>query len=745
MQKKIIQILGLATLGVLLTFCSQKEKSDKNQPKLSLTAQGVEQIKKDMGKYPLFEKSFATLVKETNLDMNLGINVPIPKDPAGGYTHNRHKQNYITMYGAGIIYQLTGEQKYADYVTQMLLEYAKMYPTLGYHPVDKSYARGRLFWQQLNDAVWLVYTSQAYDFIKGQLSEEDKKIIEKDLLLAHANFLSIESTHVFNLIHNHGVWAASAVGMAGYAMNNDELVQRALYGVKVDDSVEDKNPKGFFAQLDLLFSPDGYYTEGPYYQRYALLPYIMFAQAIDNNNPEYEIFEYRDQILRKAVEATLQLTHSDGKLIPFNDALKNMTYKAPELINAVDIIYNKFPEEKGLLGVAIEQDRVIVNQAGLKVAKAIAEGEAQPFKRISIELRDGVEGNNGAVGILRSDDSKEATSAIMKYASQGMGHGHFDRLAIMLHDNGNEILSDYGAARYVNVEYKHGGRYLPENKTWAKQTVAHNTVVMDETTQFEANVKAADLVSAERWFFSANDDDQISIMSGKENNAYGTANAQRTVALIHGNELFDHSIVIDVFKIKDDKKHTYDLPYYYKGQLIHTNVDYVNYTTQRETMGDSYGYQHLWKEAKGEPSGETMQTVWKNDGRFYTITTEAKPNDEIFFTSIGANDPEFSLRNEKGFMFRRTNTAETTFVNVIEAHGNKNFDTELVENQVGMVSGVKTLIDNDNYTLIQIDTRKDKSLTLAIANIINDKSANHTVTANNKEYSWQGTYFLFED
>ena len=741
MRAKLFIILGLAKLSVLLAFCTPSELP-KDEPNLILTARGADQIRKEMGKYPLFDKSFATLVKETDMDMALGINVPIPKDPAGGYTHNRHKQNYITMYGAGIIWQLTGEKKYAEFVSDMLLEYAELYPTLGHHPVEKSYARGRLFWQQLNDAVWLVYTSQAYDCIKGQLTAENRQLIEDNLLVAHADFLSLESTRVFNRVHNHGVWAASAVGMAGYAMDKDELVQRALYGVKLD-SIENAKPMGFYAQLDLLFSPDGYYTEGPYYQRYALLPYMLFAQAIDNNNPEYEIFEYRDQILRKAVEATLQLTHSDGRLFPFNDALKEMTYKAPELITAVDIVYSVFPESKGLLGVALEQDKVVINQAGLKVAKDIAQGKAEPFKRLSLELRDGVEGNSGAVGVLRSNTGKKATSAIMKYASQGMGHGHFDRLAIMMHDNENEILSDYGAARYVNVEYKHGGRYLPENNTWAKQTVAHNTVVIDKTTQFNNDVKAADKVSAERWFFNANND-QISIMSAKENNAYGTAKAQRTVALIHGHELFEHSVMVDVFTIKDDKKHVYDLPFYYKGQLIHTNVDYKNFSTQRETMGDNNGYQHLWKEAVGKPAGESMQTVWIKDGRFYTLTSEAHSDDEMFFIRIGANVPEFSLRNETGFMFRRSDKAEVCFVNVIEVHGSINVNTELVENHIGIVSGVRTLVNNSDHTVVEISTHKNKSLVLAIANAKNGSSEEHSAIVGSKEYTWEGPFFLFE-
>ena len=57
------------------------------------------------------------------------------------------------------------EEKYAQFAKDMFLEYAKLYPTLGEHPIKKSYAPGKLFWQQLNEAVWLVDAIQGYDLI----------------------------------------------------------------------------------------------------------------------------------------------------------------------------------------------------------------------------------------------------------------------------------------------------------------------------------------------------------------------------------------------------------------------------------------------------------------------------------------------------------------------------------------------------------------------------------------------------
>ena len=74
----------------------------------------------------------------------------------------------------------------------------------------------------------------------------------------------------------------------------------------------------------------------------------------------------------------------------------------------------------------------------------------------------------------------------------GMEHGHYDKLSLMVYDQGRELLPDYGAARFLNIEQKDGGRYLPETKTYARQTIAHNTVVVDEKSDYDGDFATAE-------------------------------------------------------------------------------------------------------------------------------------------------------------------------------------------------------------------------------------------------------------
>ncbi|ASG63686.1 hypothetical protein CEW81_15490 [Kluyvera genomosp. 3] len=72
-----------------------------------------------------------------------------------------------------------------------------------------------------------------------------------------------------------------------------------------------------------------------------------------------------------------------------------------------------------------------------------------------------------------------------------LNHGHFDGLHLSYFTRGHEILQDYGFARWVNVEPKFGGRYVAENNGYAKKTVAHNTVVVDEGCQNQGDKERA--------------------------------------------------------------------------------------------------------------------------------------------------------------------------------------------------------------------------------------------------------------
>lgn len=727
-KSNTVKIFFLTILFTLLIY------PQGNHPNLFLNTKEVNEIKLSLGKYPLFDQAFNKAKETVDKAISLAMDVPIPKD-AGGYTHERHKKNYTEMQLAGVLFSVTGEKKYAEFIKNMLFKYAELYPTLGHHPMASGESAGRLFWQSLNETVWLVNTAQAYDCIYDWLKPEERKTIEDNLFIPMAKFLSEEKIDEFDRIHNHGTWTVTAVGMIGYVMGNRDLVDKALYGSKKDRT------GGFLKQIDMLFSPDGFYTEGPYYVRYAILPFVTFAKVINNNQPELKIFNYRNEILKKAFYSAIQLTNSNGAFIPINDALKEKTYLSPEVITALDFTYSEYGEDKNLLGIAKKQNKVTLSGDGLKVAKALNTLNDIPcFPYESIEYTDGFDGKEGGIGILRAGTLDDQETLIMKYTGHGLSHGHYDKLTMLIYDKGNEILQDYGAARFINVETKFGGRYLPETKSFTRQTIAHNTITVDGKSHYLGKEKTSEQYHADKHFFSASDP-MLQVMSSKVNGVYNGVDMQRTMAMVTDKTL-SRPLVIDVFKVSSKEKHNYDLPFWYMGHLTYSNIKPKTFDKQMSVLGNENGYQHIWNEGEGM-CDSTFSFSWLQGNRYYSVTSAVDKNTKVNFVRVGGSDPDFNLRHEPGVILR-TNADSHVFASVIEPHGLWDGVNEFSQNALGNISKVTVLLSNDDYTVVEITGNKIHWYFLVNNKEASDKKK-HSLTVAGKDFRWDGNYSLIKE
>lgn len=661
-------------------------------PNIMLTKQHIQELRAGVEKYPLLKTSYDKVRIQADLALADPIDVPTPADAGGGATHERHKKNYHTMLQCGIAYQISGDQKYADYVRDILLSYADQYSKWPVHPMGKSNeVGGRIFWQELNDCVWQVYTIQAYDMIYEAISEKDRNVIENNLFMPILKFLTEDRYDIFNMIHNHGTWTVTAVGMTGYVLNKPDYVDMALKGSSKDGKT------GYLAQIDRLFSPDGYYMEGPYYQRYALLPFVLFAKAIHNYQPEIQIFEYRDKLLAKAIQTSFQLTYTDGTFFPINDAIKDKTYESTELVYGLNIAYADIQEAYDLLDIAQKQGQVTVSDAGLAVAKAIDEGKATPFRYVSQWIRDGGNGDEGGLGILRNGDNEDQQCLLLKAASQGMGHGHFDRLNLLYYDNNTEVFYDYGAARFLNIVSKRGGRYLPENNSWAKQTVAHNTLVVDKTSHFGAKIAPAEKHHPELLYFSDNPD--LQVVSAKENNAYPGVQLIRTSALVRLPST-SKALLLDVFVAGSEKVRQYDLPFWYKGHIVDTSFEPQTFTSTLTPLGDKDGYQHIWLNAENQLETNSGYISVLNNKRFYTTHFTAENPLKVKLLSIGANDPEMNLLEGKAFMLSQDKASSQTFISLTETHGHVDPIHETVTGSENSIKDLKLIKSDAEHTVV---------------------------------------------
>ena len=713
-----------------------------NQP-LLMSFEEAKIISQDLNENTLLGKILYRDIQKMNDILLQGIIVP-GQGEAGGYEHNQHKQNYINMDICGRLFLITKDYRYYQYIHDMLIQYAQMYPQLPFNISHDSNSAGRLFHQTLNENMWLLYASCAYSCIVHQLSEADRDLIISQLFRPMINLFVNIYSHDFDIIHNHGLWSVAAVGVCGYVINDQTVVDKALYGLKSDCS-----SGGFLVQLTNLFSPDGYYLEGPYYHRFALSPIYLFAEAIERRQPEIGIYSYHDSIIKKTTYTLMAMAFPNGIFPSLNDASKSMGLHDNSILIATSICFTRYQQDPNLLSIAYHQNNIWVHISGKKLSDAI-DHTVLPIPNFnwgSLFIKDGADCKKGGVSILRYRDDNHDAMALLWFGQHGsdpkyhsaLDHGHYDGLHLSVFNRGQEVLHDYGFGRWVNIEPKFGGRYIPENDTYCKQTIAHNTVVVDQKTQNNSDTKTAVSQCGDMHFFDI-DHTAAQAMSAIVRHYYPQVDMQRSVIILKVDHI-DNPLVIDLFRLVSDTKHQYDYPIHYTGQIMNTNFDY-QYNQILSALGEDNGYQHLWCVAQGKATESGSLISWLHGDSYYTMVSSANIDNEIIFARTGANDPHFNLRSEPVIILRQF--AEThLFANVLETHGYFDESTEVSIDARGKVIKVTVLVTNDLASIIRLFFIDGHHLTLAISNQVHvHENMDHHIVYENEVFNWKGAFAI---
>ncbi|OEF27376.1 heparinase II/III domain-containing protein [Vibrio rumoiensis] len=721
-------------------------------PAVLLNEAEILELQKEVGRTSLMGKTIAQMKADVDAFMALGYDVP-GHGEAGGYEHNRHKQNYNYMNIAGRLFLVTKEVKYAKFVAELLALYADKYLQFDFHVQKNTNPTGRLFHQILNEHMWLMYASLAYSCVANFMSETERQHVQKNLFIPMLEMFTEKYGHDFDRIHNHGMWAVAAVGICGLAIGKREYLEMSVFGLEnYAAGKKEMGVGGFLAQISQLFSPSGYYMEGPYYHRFAIRPLCVFAEVLHRHMPELDIFNFKDKVIGNTVQALLSTAYPNGEFPALNDASHSMGITDMGVQVAVSQYAKHYGLDDNLLGMAKIQGQVWMHPCGLELSRAFEKAQTEREEPIglpfwpSVELNEGPNGNQGAQGFIRmQDETKDVFQLVMNYGQHGMGHGHFDTLGISYFNRGQEVLREYGFCRWVNVEPKFGGRYLDENKSYARQTIAHNAVTIDEQCQNNFDADRADTVHGLPHFFKV-DDAKVNGMSAFANDHYQGFDMQRSAFILKLDDL-EAPLLLDLYRLtaEDDSDHQFDYSHQYDGQLIRTNFEYQA-NKELDTLGDNFGYQHLWNVASGKAS-DTALVSWLQNNTYYTWLgtssneLSATNTGEVIFTRTGANDPSFNLRSEPAFILRSKGNS-TLFASVLETHGYFNEEFEQSVNARGQVQDVRVIAHTDMGSVVEIET-VNSLVTFMVSNqFAATDSTPHQISVNDKTYSWTGFYSL---
>ncbi len=633
----------------------------------------------------------------------------------GGPEHTQHKQNYLAINLAGRLFLITGEPRYYDYALALLNGYAAIYPALGSATSKDSNAPGRLFHQTLNENMFWLYAVEGYHCLIPSLDAAQRQNIEDHLFSVMAADALNRHAGDFDIVHNHGIWSVAAAAISGYVLGDAPLVEKALYGLKGDSE-----SGGFFAQLSQLFSPDGYYIEGPYYHRFALRPLLLLAEAIERRQPALQIYQFRGQIIRKTCEALLQTAFPDGTWPALNDASKTINIRDDGAVIAASVCYFRYDQSPQWAAVAQQQRTLWVSAAALELSAALQALPAQAVNWGSVELRDGRDGSQGGIGILRHDAADPAM-ALMYYGQHGsiprlhsaLNHGHFDGLHLSLFSRGREFLRDYGFGRWVNIEPKFGGRYIAENHSYCKQTVAHNTVVVDGQSQNNGDSLQAEQRFGEPHFFVTGNP-AMQGMSARLTGYYPGVGQQRTVLMLSVPAL-PTPLIVDVFRLTSPQPHQYDYCLHHLGQFMASDTA-LQAAAQLTPLGTDHGYQHLWDCARASIApGDSALFSWLDGDSYRTLVSAFPAGGELIVARTGAGDPHFNLRCEPALLLR-THGTDAIFASAFETHGYFDEATETSIDARGQVERIRVVSHDPCQTELAIFFTGNRTLSVRINN-----------------------------
>lgn len=254
----------------------------------------------------------------------------------------------------------------------------------------------------------------------------------------------------------------------------------------------------------------------------------------------------------------------------------------------------------------------------------------------------------GGFAILRADPTDpDATALNLAFGPYGSGHDHPDRLHFSLYGLGAALGPDAGSWGYDD----------PMHLTWANQTVAHNTLTVDEVAQ-QPQGTSDSIFAGERGdqrvhgvlrlFHPGN---ALKAVRATCDTAYPGVRMDRTLCLVD-------RYVLDVFRVSSADEHTYDLAFHGLGQAESDALP----SPLEENPFAARGYAHLTEVRAGFPPAGPLRVVFRGAERSVLLLQLQPEAGEV----ILARDP--TRDGARSSCIARRRGTQATYVTVFEPY-----------------------------------------------------------------------------
>lgn len=250
------------------------------------------------------------------------------------------------------------------------------------------------------------------------------------------------------------------------------------------------------------------------------------------------------------------------------------------------------------------------------------------------------------LAILRSGQGNRPDDMclLLDYGDHGGAHGEPDKLNVIFYANGKILIPD-GEGYYIR----------PGHDTWYNQTIAHNTVIVDQRSQynFVSSGQQGNGVSGKLLYFNT-DNPEFQTMGAMVDKAYPGVVHYRNLAMTN-------SYIIDVNDVIAQDEHIYDWVLHSDGK-ISTGTE-LTFAYQR--LGIEDGYQFIEDVKRAELKGG-WSAEWKmDDGKGFRLFVLCPEGAEVLIGEA----PSSRVKGISQILLVRVKNKKARFISVIQPLG----------------------------------------------------------------------------
>jgi len=517
------------------------------RPGIYLSRTEILRMRERMRQDPRAAEMLAKLIRSCNQWLNREIVHPDPKAPAQMKSRfdAAAKAHGLMSKMAGWLgwaYQLTDDERYAVKAREILVGYARLYPDdykehKGVHSGDTS----KVMAQRLSEAMWLLPLIQGYDLIYHAecMSVDDRRLIETDLIRHALAFINKRSAadEVARRDGGNPQWRTAPPAIREGAVGNWMNFYNAAYiqgGIVMDDqNWIDIGAADTRFMVANGIGADGMWGEGAIgYQFFARHALVACLEPLARNG--IDVWSFMDCRFKNLFDSPLKYAYPDGTAPGINDSGRSAVGGSWTAM-AYDFAYLRYgdPNYGSLVNAAPRQ---VFQSSGCYFPTVIYEKlPERPMAGLGSLIFESL-----GYGILRGRDNGGGTFALMDYGPHGGGHGHPDKLNLILFADGDELAGE--PQGYAYEERLH--------TDWQRPSIAHWTMSVDMHQQAATTGK---LLA----FYDAGD---IKVMRGQAGGGYAGVALDRTVVQMPG-------YIVDIYRGWGQGEHTFDYPLCFRGSL----------------------------------------------------------------------------------------------------------------------------------------------------------------------------------